>query len=398
MGGLVVGTMDKPNAQDVGEELSKLGHFPVAVNIAAGDKGSKGSLDIKLPDRFTKIKPQEMVLFSRQMATLFNAGIPILGILEALQDQMENLRFKNVILKLHKDVADGKALSEAMAMHPDVFSELYVSMIEAGETGGIMDDILSRLAELLEKEEENDSKIKAAFRYPKIVLGVMVAAVAFLMWKVVPVFIGLFKTIKVELPLPTQILIAVHGFFVNYWYVIGIAAILSVFLFKRYGATSQGNRQLDFLKLKIPLLGPIYLRSSMAKFARVLGNLQRSGVPILEAIKVSSRVMENAVLSDVIFGLTVSVEEGRGLAQPLKESGWIPSLVVQMVAAGEGSGSLDEMLLKVADYYDQEVDRSIKSLSTWLEPILIVFMGVLVLFLALAIFLPMWDMSKMAAK
>ena len=221
---------------------------------------------------------------------------------------------------------------------------------------------------------------------------------SFLMWKVIPVFIGLFKTIKMELPMPTQILIAVHGFFVNYWYILVITVVAGMILFNRFVATSYGRRQLDLVKLKMPLLGPIYLRSSMAKFARVFGNLQHSGVPILEAIQVSSRVMENVVLSDIILGLMVSVEEGQGLTQPLKESGWIPSLVVQMVAAGESSGSLDEMLLKVADYYDQEVDRSIKSLSTYLEPILVVFMGVLVLFLALAIFLPMWDMTKMTSR
>jgi len=398
MGGLVVGTMDASTAKDVGEELSKLGHYPVAVEAAAAEKKDKGSWDIQLPDRFNKITAQEIVLFSRQMATLFNAGIPILSILEALQDQMENLRFKNVILKIHQDVSDGKALSEAMARHPDVFTELYIAMIESGETGGMMDDILGRLADLLEKEEENDSKVKAAFRYPKIVLGVMVLAVAFLMWKVVPVFIGLFKSIKLELPLPTQILIGVHTFFVDYWYMIGISVVAVVFAFKRYVVTPQGRRQWDKFKLKVPLLGPIYLRSSMAKFARVFGNLQHSGVPIVEAIQVSSRVMDNVVLSEIIFGLTASIEEGRGISQPLKESGWIPSLVVQMVAAGESSGSLDVMLFKIADYYDQEVDRSIKSLSTWLEPILIVFMGVLVLFLALAIFLPMWDMSKMAGR
>ena len=397
MGGLVVGTMDASTAQDVGSELSKMGHFPIAVQAAATEE-SKGSMEIKLPDRFTPIRPQELVLFSRQMATLFNAGIPILGILDALVEQMENPRLKKVVLKVHQDVSDGMALSESMARHPDVFSELYVSMIEAGESGGIMDEILGRLADLLEQEEENDSKIKAAFRYPKIVAGVMVAAVGFLMWKVIPVFIGLFKTIKMELPMPTQILIAVHGFFVNYWYILVITVVAGMILFNRFVATSYGRRQLDLVKLKMPLLGPIYLRSSMAKFARVFGNLQHSGVPILEAIQVSSRVMENVVLSDIILGLMVSVEEGQGLSQPLKESGWIPGLVVQMVAAGESSGSLDEMLLKVADYYDQEVDRSIKSLSTYLEPILVVFMGVLVLFLALAIFLPMWDMTKMTSR
>lgn len=396
MGALVAGTMNAPNSHEVGAELTRMGHYPVAIESAAPE--SKPVMQIDLLARFQKIQSQELVLFTRQMSTLFNAGIPILSILQALEDQVDNARFKGVIHKVQDDVGDGLALSEALARHSDVFSPLYVNMIEAGETGGIMEDVLERLADLLEKQDENEAKVRAAFRYPKIVLGVMVLAIAFLMWKVVPVFINLFKTIKVELPMPTQILIAVHTAFVEYWWIMVFVLGGSVYIFKRYTATASGRRQWHFFKLKLPLLGSIQLRSSMAKFARIFGNLLRSGVPILVALQVSSRVVDNEVLSAVLLDLVVNVEEGRGLAQPLRQSGWVPTLVVQMVAAGESSGSLDLMLLKVADYYDLEVERSIKALSTWLEPLLIVVMGVLVLFLALSIFLPMWDMSKMATR
>lgn len=395
MGTLMAGTMVAPTSQQVGMELARMGHFPVSIELDAEE--SLG-FQLKVPERFQRVKSQELVLFTRQMATLFHAGLPILTILESLEEQVDNPYFKAVVNNVRQSVGDGLALSEALARHPKVFPPVYVSMIAAGEAGGIMDDVLGRLADLLEKQDENSAKIKAAFRYPKIVLTVMVLAIAFLMWKVVPVFINLFETIKLELPLPTRMLIAVHGFFVQY----GLAIILVLggawYLFKRYIATHSGRRQWDYFRLKVPLLGPINLRSSMAQFSRIFGNLQGSGVPILEALRVSSKVVDNTVLSDVLLELTVSVEEGKGLAQPLKDSGWVPSLVVQMVAAGESSGTLDEMLIKVADYYDQEVERGIKGLATYLEPILIVIMGVLVLFLALSIFLPMWDMSKMATR
>jgi len=395
MGTLMGGTMNAPSQQEVGVELTRMGHFPVSIEPAVEE--SRG-WEFKLPERFLRVESQELVLFTRQMATLFHAGLPILTILESLEEQVENPYFKSVIFNVQQNVGDGLSLSEALGRHPKVFSGLYVSMIEAGETGGIMDDVLGRLADLLEKQDENEAKVKAAFRYPKIVLTAMVLAIAFLMWKVVPVFINLFQTMKVDLPLPTQMLIAAHGFFVQHWLPMFLVLGGSWYLFKHYVSTPPGRRQWDYFKLKVPLLGPINLRSSMAKFARVFGNLQHSGVPILESLNVSSKVVDNAVLSDVLLELTVNVEEGKGLAGPLKVSGWVPSLVVQMVAAGETSGTLDDMLIKVADYYDQEVERGIKGLSTYLEPILIVIMGVLVLFLALAIFLPMWDMSKMAAR
>ncbi|MGP0628867.1 type II secretion system F family protein [Nitrospina sp. 32_T5] len=396
MGTLISGTMTAATQQDVGLELSRMGHYPVAIETARRERPS--IMETDLFTRFQRIKTQEIVLFTRQMSTLFNAGIPILSILQALEDQVENQRFKAVVRKLQDDIADGLALSEAMARHPDVFPDIYINMIEAGETGGIMEDVLARLADLLEKQQETDAKVRAAFRYPKIVLGVMVIAIAFLMWKVVPVFINLFQTIKVELPMPTQILVLIHGMFVKHWISFVVVVVGGIYLFRRYTATQFGRHQWDYIKLQIPLLGPIHLRSSMAKFARVFGNLQRSGVPILESLHVSARVVDNTVLTGALMKLIDSVEEGKGLARPLRESGWVPILVVQMVAAGETSGALDEMLLKVADYYDQEGERSIKALSTWLEPILIVVMGVMVLFLALSIFLPMWDMSKMALR
>ncbi len=395
-GTVIMGNMEAASTQAVGMELGRMGHFPVTIQMVSGDRA--GTLDLSFPTRFNRIKAQDLVLFSRQMATLFNAGIPLLTILSVLGEQVENPRFKGVIAKIRQDVTDGQALSEAMAKHPDVFSELYVSLVQAGESGGIMDEILARLADLLEAQEENKAKIKAALLYPQIVIVAMFLAISFLMWKVVPVFVSIFETVKLELPLPTHLLILGNDMVQNYWYYPVIVLAGGYFLFKRFISVRAGRYQWDLFKLKLPLLGPIFLRSSMSKFARVFGTLLRGGVPILEVISISSRVVDNAVISEMVGGLSDSVQEGQGVTVSLRESEWVPALVVQMVGAGEESGTLDDMLIKVADYYDQEVDRAIKTLSLLIEPILIVCIGVLVLFLALSIFMPMWDMAKMARR
>ena len=394
-GGLIKGEMEAPSREIVGQELGRLGQFPVSIEEVKGG-GTELSLNLNLDQYFSGIKIDDMVLFSRQMSTLFRAGIPLLGILSALSEQMENVRFRKVIDEMRQGIQDGLSLSEGMSRHPDVFSDLYISMVRAGEEGGIMDEILQRIADLLEKQAANEARVRSALRYPKIVVLAMTGALIILMTYVVPVFVRMFEKVNLELPLATRMLIGFNNFFTNYWYV-GLAAIIfAFFTFRNYIATQTGRYQWDRIKLKLPLVGPIVLRAAMAKFTRVFGNLQRAGVPILDALTVTSRVVDNAVIGRVIGNLRTSVEEGMGLAAPLKSSGWVPALVVQMVSAGEESGTLDEMLVKVADYYDEEVDRAVTSLSASIEPILIVCMGCMVLFVALAIFMPMWDMSQMA--
>lgn len=395
-GTMIMGNMEAASMEAVGMELGRMGHFPVSIKAASAE--SAGVWNLPVPAAFNRVKPRDLVLFSRQMATLFNAGIPLLTILSVLGEQIENPRFRDIIFNIRQNISDGLALSEALAKYPEVFSELYVSLVQAGETGGIMDEILVRLADLLEAAEENKAKIKAAMRYPQIVMGAMFLAISFLMWKVVPVFVNIFEKIKIELPLPTQLLILANDMVQTYWYYPVILVAGGYFLFKRFISVRAGRYQWDRFKLKFPLIGPIILRSSMSKFARVFGTLLRGGVPILEVIAISSRVVDNEVISAMVRGLGDSVQEGQGVTAGLRKSEWVPGMVIQMVAAGEESGTLDDMLIKVADYYDQEVDRAIKTLALLIEPILIVVIGVLVLFLALSIFMPMWDMSKMARR
>ncbi len=395
-GSLITGSMDAASQEVVSLELGKMGHFPISIKSVKTKTKPKDSTGSLFGPR--KVEIQELVLFSRQMATLVNAGIPILGSLTALSEQVQSPHFSQVILKVQADIGDGLSLSDAMSKHPDVFSELYVSMIEAGEAGGVMDEILRRLADLLERQEQNEDKIRTALRYPKMVVAAVVIAIGILMSKVVPVFVNMFQRAQIELPLPTKILIAFHKVFVDFWLIGLITAVVGFFAFKHYIKTENGRYQWHTLLLRMPIIGPIALRTSMARFTRVFGSLQSAGVPILETLNIASRVVSNVVIAGIIRGLRVSVEEGLGLADPLQRSGYVPPLVIQMVAAGEEAGALDDMLVKVADYYDEEVDRSLKKLSTYIEPILLVFMAVLVGFLALSIFLPMWDMSKMARR
>ena len=354
MGELVAGSMNAPDAESVGNELGRLGHFPIKIKSTEAEE-EKGEKSDPL-ERFQKVPKKDLVLFTRQMSTLFNAGIPVLGILVALQEQAGSPKFKKIIQQMQDDIQGGLSLSEAMEKHPTVFDELYVSMIEAGEAGGVMDDLLKRLATLMERQMENDAKVKAAMRYPKMVVSAMVVAVSILMWKVVPIFVDMFEKAKIELPVATKILIASNKAFFDYWYLMFGGAILLFFIFKKYTSTEKGRYQWDMFLIKVPIMGPITLRASMAKFARVFGTLQAGGVSILDILTVSAKVVDNVVISSIILGLRDSVQEGTGLAAPLKQSGLIPPLVIQMIAAGEESGSLDEMLEKVADYYDEEDD------------------------------------------
>ncbi|MCH8156678.1 MAG: type II secretion system F family protein [Nitrospinae bacterium] len=394
MGALVTGNIEAPNADIVSQQLADKGQFPVSIRSLDDLEKKEDRPDFM--ERFEKVKVQDLVLFTRQMSTLFNAGIPVLGIFVALEDQVGSPKFKRILKGVHRDIEGGLSLSEAMGKYPDAFSELYVAMIEAGEAGGVMDELLGRLADLLEKDADNDAKVKAAMRYPKMVVGAMTVAIGILMWKVVPVFVTMFEKAKIELPLATKILIATNVAFFDYWHYCLMVVVAVIVGFKKYISTEAGRYNWDNFQLKMPILGPIVLKSAMSKFARVFGALQSGGVPILDIITVTSRVVENVVIKGVIMDVRVSVQEGLGLAPPLKRSGIVPSLVTQMISAGEESGALDDMLIKVSDYYDEEVDRAVKNMSSMIEPILLVFMAALVLFLALAIFTPMWDMSKMA--
>lgn len=392
-GQAVAGTLEATGLDIARVRLGEMGYIPVF--LKEGKAGKNGlSINFLKP----KVTDKDIIVFNRQLATLFSAGIPLLRGVQGLAEQMQNKTFKEILLKVSTDIQTGSSFSDALAKHPKVFSELYINMVRAGEASGTLDDILGRLASLAEHAAEIKAKVKAATRYPKIVVSAMLIAVLILMKFVVPKFMLIFTQVDLELPLATRMLISANDTFTNYWYVLFGGAGCLFFAFKTYTKTYRGRRQLDLLKLKVPVFGPIFLKIAMSVFSRTMSTLNRSGLSILENLKICSDVVENVPISEVIGDLREGVQRGESVAATMKKSSFFTPMVTQMMTAGEESGELDNMLVKVSEYYDMEVDYSIKNIASLIEPILLAFLGAVVLFLMLAIFLPMWDLTKLAER
>ncbi len=393
VGKAVVGTLEAPGMDIARLRLDEMGYIPVVLEEGRAGGGSKGLFTGLLKPR---VRPKDIIVFNRQLSTLFSAGITLIRALQALGEQMENRSFKEVIEKVVMDIQTGSSFSDALAKHPGVFSGLYISMVRAGEASGTLDDILKRLATLAEHEVETRAKIKAATRYPKIVISVILIAVVILMTFVVPKFVQIFEMVKLELPLATRMLLGANNIFAEYWYILFGGAGGLFFAFQKYKGTKGGQWQMDKFKLKVPIFGPIFLKVAMSVFTRTLSTLNRSGLSIIKNLEICADVVGNVIIAKVILDLKESVKQGEGMAVTMKKNRIFTPMVIQMMSAGEESGELDNMLVKVSEYYDMEVDYSIKNISSLIEPILLAFLGAVVMFLMLAIFMPMWDMVKLA--
>jgi MSHA biogenesis protein MshG len=326
------------------------------------------------------------------LSTLINAGLPFVTSFGTLIEQTENKKFKQVLSKVKKDVEGGSTFAESLARHPDVFSTLYVNMIRAGETGGVLEEILSRLAWLAEHEAETRARVKAATRYPLIVVFAVVAAFIVLITLVVPRFSKIYANFHAVLPLPTRILIGISDAIQNYWPFLVGAVILIVLGIRQFVRSEPGRFFWDRVKLKIPVFGPILLKVTMSRLTRMFGTLIRSGLPLIQTLEIVASTVGNVTIQRVVENVRDSAREGKGIVQPMRSSKAFPPLVLQMVAVGEETGRLEEMLVKVSEYYDVEVEYAIRNLSTALEPILLLIIGGMVLFLALGIFLPWWNL------
>ena len=392
-GVLVTGNLEAANKAAAETNLDKMGLIPLSVKPARKS--------IELPEinlLFQTITPQDTIIFSRQLATLFTAGIPLTRALFTLETQLSNKKLTNIIKTVREDVEGGATFAQALKKHPHVFDETYYSMVEAGEAGGILDNILERLAGMKERVQEINSKVKSATLYPKIVVVAILIAATILMTFVVPKFTKLYSNFNVPLPLPTRILIAMSNFFSSYWYLVAVAAILPVILFKWWVRTETGHFKWDKWKLSIPIFGPFSQKATMSRFARVFGSLYKSGLPILQSLDIVSRVTDNRLISKTVNDIEIDIRSGKSLSDLMEKSRLFPPMVVQMVRVGEETGALDEMLEKVAQYYDQEVDYTVRNMTTTLEPVLLTVIFVMVLFLALAIFLPMWDIVSIVKR
>ncbi|MCF8721938.1 type II secretion system F family protein [Nitrospina gracilis] len=341
-----------------------------------------------------KITERDVVIFTRQFSTMVDAGLPLVQCLEILGKQSDNKTFGDIIMDVKNSIEQGTNLSDSMRRHPKVWDALYCNLVEAGEAGGILDTILSRLAAYIEKSLALKKKVKSAMVYPGAIVTVAFVVVAFLMIFVIPAFATMFEGSGAELPGPTAIVMMVSNFFQNQWYVIIGGPILFGIIFKRVYATEKGKVEIDRFALKLPVFGMLIRKVSVAKFTRTLGTLLSSGVPLIDAMDICARTSGNKIVERAILNTIESIKEGETIAAPLSREDVFPPMVIQMIDVGESAGALDGMLIKIADFYDEEVDTAVEGLTALLEPMLMVFLGSVVGFIVVAMYLPIFKMGE----
>jgi type IV pilus assembly protein PilC len=355
------------------------------------------SRDINIPLPFkNKITVKDLGVFTRQFATMINAGLPMVQCLDILSSQMDKETFKRVVSSVMTDVEGGATLAEALGKHR-TFSNLYVNMIEAGEAGGILDQILERLAVYLEKADALTRKVKSAMMYPSVVFIVAMGATVFMLMFIIPTFAKMFSDFGGELPLPTKVVLGLSNFLRSKWYVLLLGVGGTIFAFRRFYKTGPGRLKIDGALLRFPILGTVLRKAAIARFTRTLGTLVSSGVPILNGLEITARTAGNKVVENAISATRHSISQGNTISEPLRASGVFPPMVTQMIGVGEQTGALDEMLDKIANFYDDEVDTAVENLTSVIEPVMIVVMGVLVGGMLIAMYLPMFKLISVVS-
>lgn len=393
-GEAVKGRIEAASPEAVASQLFASGVTPIDIVLARAGNDVLGRLRTRLAG--DKIDLTDLILFSRQMYTLLKAGVPLMQALKGLQESTPKPALAEVITRLNESLDTGLELSAALRRHPQVFSSLYVSMIQVGESTGSLDQAFLQIAQYLEREKDMRERVKAALRYPVIVLIAMAIAIAILNVFVIPAFARVYAGFRIELPWPTKLLIASSEFTIAYWYVVLAAVLAAVVAARLYVNTPEGRYRWHRLKLRLPVIGRIVYKATLGRFAQALGVMIRAGVPLVQAMTVVSRAVDNDFVAERILQMRDGVERGETIARTAVATGMFPSLVVQMIRVGEESGAVDELLANVADYYEREVDYDLKNLSAAIQPLLVVVLGVLVLILALGVFLPMWDLVQVA--
>ena len=341
-----------------------------------------------------KVTKKDLMVFTRQFSTMIDAGLPLVQGLTILAEQSENPTFKAVLKEITKDVEGGSTLAEAMKKHSKIFDTLFVNLVAAGEMGGMLDTILRRLAQFIEKAEKLKSQIKGAMTYPIVVMAIAVIVIAVILVFVIPVFEDMFKSFGSALPTPTQIVVNMSRFLKSNIHWVIIALIALIYGFKRYRDTAAGKKMTDSLFLKLPVFGNLLKKTAVARFTRTLGTMISSGVPILDALEIVAKTAGNVVIEEIIYEVRGSIAEGQTIAEPLSENDIFPGMVIQMIAVGEATGALDSMLEKIADFYDEEVDAAVAALTSMLEPLLMLFLGGSIGGLVIAMYLPIFEMAS----
>jgi type IV pilus assembly protein PilC len=385
-GELKSATIDAPTRDDVIKQLKQQRLMVVKIDEGTANKKKRGG----------RIKMRDIVIFTRQFSTMINAGLPLVQALDILATQSENPALKDVTRQVVFDVESGNTVADALRKHPKAFSELYVNMVAAGEAGGILDTILMRLAVFMEKNDALVRKVKGAMIYPGVIMSVAAIAITILLVFVIPTFQTMFASAGIALPLPTRIVIGLSHLLKTYWWVLLGTIAGTFFVIKRYYATSGGKLNIDRMLLRLPVLGDVLRKSAVSRFTRTLGTLISSGVSILDGLEITAKTSGNRVIQDAIMESRASIAGGETIAAPLKKSAVFPPMVISMIAVGEQTGGLDEMLTKIADFYDEEVDAAVSGLLALMEPVMIVFLGVIVGGMVVAMYLPIFDMVNAA--
>ena len=381
------------NAKSKDEAVDQLRKQSVVVT-SLEEKAAKGGYSINFGSGLTD---KDLVVFTRQFGTMINAGLPLVQCLEILSTQSENKVLRETISEVKNQVEAGSTFSDALRRHPKVFDELYVNMVHSGEVGGLLDTILTRLAKHIEKAMKLKGQIKSAMIYPAAILGVAAIVITVLMIWVIPIFAKMFAELsggKMGLPGPTQLVIDISNAFQSYWYMGFGLVVVAIIGVKKYYATPRGRMAIDKFLLKTPVFGDLIRKASVAKFTRTLGTLLSSGVPLLDGLVICAKTSGNKVIEESLMNARVSISGGKTIAEPLTESHVFPKMVTHMIAVGESTGALDAMLGKIADFYEDEVDQAVASLTSMLEPMMMVFLGVVIGFIVIAMYLPIFKMAS----
>lgn len=394
-GSVVTGTLQAESERSALDSLGRMGVFPMEIESRSEDKPGAPRAAEAPRQSARRVKPADVALFTRQLADLMRAGVALNRALRTLGDQTTNLTLAQVIRDIEKQVSAGASLHEALGRSPKIFNGLYVSMVHAGETGGFLEDVLHRLALFIEKDQELRSRISSAMAYPILLIVIGSFAITFLMVFFIPRFSEIFKKMGDNLPLPTQIVMAISYFLRDYWMFAAMGVVALIFAWSRVVATSAGRRVFDKLKVRIPIFGEIVKKNAVSRFTRTLGTLLKSGVSILNALEISKAAMANVVLMEDIDEASAGVKQGKGLAEILRNSRYFPAMVIDMIAVGEEGGNLDEVLVNVADSYDVQVERAVRVFIALFEPALLLVMATLVGFIVISMLLPVFTLSSM---
>lgn len=387
------GEMEAPSEAIVRAQLRRQGIMPSKVK----EKGKGMDMELKIPGFEPKVTTKDLVVFTRQFATMIDAGLPLVQCLDILSSQQENKTFKRMLITVKEDVESGSTFADALRKHPKAFDELFVNLVAAGEVGGILDTILNRLAAYIEKAQKLKKQVKSAMTYPTTVVAIATIVVGVILVFVIPAFEKMFADFGGALPGPTQVVINMSNFVQDYILVIIGAIILAIFGFKKIYATRKGRDYIDDWALKLPVFGVLIRKVAVAKFTRTLGTMVSSGVPILDGLDIVSKTAGNRTVEKAIIKVRQSISEGNTIAEPLSKSGVFPPMVCQMIAVGEQAGSIDTMLNKIADFYDDEVDDAVSNLTAMMEPLLMLFLGTVVGGLVIAMYLPIFKLAGTVA-